>query len=79
MSRDGRRLTMAAEGRAADGVVRFTAHAVFVTVDLAHFERFGSVDGADAVSRFRAARPDTTMSDTSPPGPSVLDTMARGA
>ncbi|GAA3239402.1 PaaI family thioesterase [Pseudonocardia petroleophila] len=79
VSRDGRRLTMAAEGRAADGVVRFTAHAVFVTVDLAHFERFGSVDGADAVSRFRAARPDTTMSDTSPPGPSVLDTMARGA
>jgi hypothetical protein len=68
---------MAAEGRAPDGTVRFSAHAVFVTVDLAHFERFGSVDGADVVTRFRAA--DTTLSDMSPPGPAGPDTMARGA
>lgn len=76
VGRDGRRLTMAAEGRAADGEVRFTARAVFVTVDLGHFERFGSLDGTDAVSRFRAARPDTALADTSR---SVPGTMARGA
>jgi acyl-coenzyme A thioesterase PaaI-like protein len=58
-ARDGRRLTMSAEGTAADGSVRFTAHAVFVTVDLSHFERFGTADDRDAIARFRAAVPGT--------------------
>lgn len=79
VSQEGRRLTMVAEGRAADGAVRFSARAVFVTVDLAHFERFGAVDGADVVSRFRVARPDTATADTGPPRPSVPGTIARGA
>ena len=56
-ARDGRRITMSARGTAADGSVRFSAEAVFVSVDLSHFERFGSGDGEDAVARFRAAVP----------------------
>lgn len=79
VNQNGRRLTMAAEGRAADGVVRFSANAVFVTVDLAHFERFFAAGGADAIARFRAVQSDTTSSGAIPPGPSVHGTMERGA
>lgn len=39
--RKGRKLYLVAEGVAADGAVRFTATALFVVVDIAHFERFG--------------------------------------
>ncbi len=45
---------MSAQGTAADGSVRFSAQAVFVTVDLSHFERFGSGSDEDAIARFRA-------------------------
>lgn len=60
-ARAGRRLTMTAEGAAADGSVRFTAHAVFVEVDLAHFDRFGSADGEDVAARLRPATAASTV------------------
>lgn len=55
VARQGRRLHMTAEGAAEDGSLRFRADAVFVTVDLAHFERFGVALDEDAIARFRAA------------------------
>ena len=42
--RDGRRVHLRATGCDIAGVVSFEAHAVFVVVPLAHFERFGSPD-----------------------------------
>lgn len=63
-ARDGRRITMSVQGTAADGSVRFSAQAVFVTVDLSHFERFGSGGDEDAIARFRAAVPHTTGKGT---------------
>jgi acyl-CoA thioesterase FadM len=39
--REGRKLYMAASGARPDGQVSFTARAVFLVVDVAHFERYG--------------------------------------
>jgi acyl-coenzyme A thioesterase PaaI-like protein len=39
--REGRKLQMSADGIRRDGQVAFTARALFLVVDLAHFERFG--------------------------------------
>lgn len=55
VEREGRRLLMEVEGTAEDGALRFRAGAVFVTVDLAHFERFGAALDEHTVARFRAA------------------------
>lgn len=56
-AREGRRLTMRAEGSAANGDVRFTAQAVFVRVELSHFDGFGSADNRDALTQFGVAAP----------------------
>lgn len=48
---EGRRLNLVAQGSGSDGTVRFTARAVFVDVDAAHFERLGATDTSDAVRR----------------------------
>ncbi|MCF7550764.1 PaaI family thioesterase [Pseudonocardia sp. WMMC193] len=58
VERAGRRVVMSAVGEAADGTARFTADAVFVEVDLAHFARFRPDAAEDPFSRFDARRAD---------------------
>lgn len=42
--REGRKLHMNAEGIRGDGRIAFTATALFLVVELAHFQRFGLTD-----------------------------------
>lgn len=54
VERDGRKLHMTAEGTAADGTVRFTATALFLTVPRSHFEAFGTFEDHPGLIRLEA-------------------------
>lgn len=54
--RDGRKLFLSAEGVAPDGVVAFSATALFIVVDFGHFERFGPLPANSRLGALRAAQ-----------------------
>jgi acyl-coenzyme A thioesterase PaaI-like protein len=54
-SRDGRALHVMGTGTGSDGVTRFTASAVFITVSADHFAAHGDVSGfGELLARFAA-------------------------
>jgi hypothetical protein len=57
-SREGRALHVSATGIGQDGIVRFTATAMFVAVDVEHFAAHGDLGAfGDMLERFAGARP----------------------
>ena len=60
-SREGRALHVSATGTGQDGIVRFTATAMFVAVDVEHFAAHGDLGAfGDMLERFAQARSSTT-------------------
>ncbi len=63
VSRDGRALNVIGTGTGSDGVTRFTASAVFITVGTDHFAAHGDVAGfgdlLEQFSRSSGSRPDS--------------------
>ncbi|MEV3905518.1 PaaI family thioesterase [Mycobacterium sp. NPDC050551] len=58
--REGRALHVSATGTGHDGIVRFTATAMFVAVDAGHFAAHGDLGAfGDMLDRFARARPST--------------------
>lgn len=62
-ARQGRALHVEGAGVGEDGVNRFTASAVFITVDVAHFAAHGDISGfgdlVTELTRYRGAGPGT--------------------
>jgi acyl-coenzyme A thioesterase PaaI-like protein len=68
VSRDGRALNVFGTGTGSDGVTRFTASAVFVTVSTDHFAAHGDLSGfGDRLERFAATNQTLPESPGGPP------------
>jgi acyl-coenzyme A thioesterase PaaI-like protein len=64
-TREGRALHVSATGTGEDGVVRFTATATFVAVDVEHFAAHGDLGAfGDMLERFARARPSTNHDES---------------
>lgn len=64
-NREGRALHVSATGTGEDGVVRFTATAMFVAVDVEHFAAHGDLGAfGDMLERFTRARPSTNYDES---------------
>lgn len=68
VSRDGRALNVFGTGTGSDGVTRFTASAVFVTVSTDHFAAHGDLSGfGNLLERFAATNQTLPESPGGPP------------
>lgn len=56
--RDGRKLHMSGEGADSDGALAFSATALFLVVEVAHFERFGTIEADPGLTALFGTRRD---------------------